>query len=77
MDHQCWMKPECMKTPRTVLEINQNRPGTEVAAETAAALAASSIVFRKVDHAYAETLVSRAKMVSQILFCCVCNTTYY
>ncbi|KAJ0780447.1 putative cellulase [Helianthus annuus] len=65
MDHQCWMKPECMKTPRTVLEINQNRPGTEVAAETAAALAASSIVFRKVDHAYAETLVSRAKMLFQ------------
>ncbi|XP_076943460.1 endoglucanase 16-like isoform X1 [Bidens hawaiensis] len=65
LDHQCWMKPETMKTPRTVLEINQNRPGTEVAAETAAALAASSIVFRIDDPAYAETLLCRAKMLFQ------------
>ncbi|KAL8208637.1 hypothetical protein R6Q57_008049 [Mikania cordata] len=64
-DHQCWMRPECMKTPRTVLEINQNRPGTEIAAETAAALAASSIVFRHVDRAYSETLLGRAKMLFQ------------
>ncbi|KAI3786964.1 hypothetical protein L1987_41077 [Smallanthus sonchifolius] len=65
LDHQCWMRPEDMKTPRTVLEINQNRPGTEIAAETAAALAASSVVFREVDHAYAETLLNRAKMLFQ------------
>lgn len=45
-DHQCWMRPENMKTPRSVLQIDQNNPGTEIAAETSAAMAASSIVFR-------------------------------
>ncbi|PWA74230.1 glycosyl hydrolase 9A4 [Artemisia annua] len=64
-DHKCWMKPEDMKTPRTVLEINQNRPGTEVAAETAAALAASSIVFRNVDKPYSEKLLDAAKKLFQ------------
>nr|XP_043619610.1 endoglucanase 16-like [Erigeron canadensis] len=64
-DHQCWVRPENMKTPRTVLEINQNRPGTEIAAETAAALAASSIVFRDVDKPYAENLLNRAKKLFQ------------
>ena len=63
------MKPEDMKTPRTVLEINQNRPGTEVAAETAAALAASSIVFRNVDKPYSEKLLDAAKKVYRNLFC--------
>ncbi|KAK9059556.1 hypothetical protein SSX86_020260 [Deinandra increscens subsp. villosa] len=65
MDHECWVRPEIMKTPRTVLEINQNLPGTEIAAETAAALAASSIVFRNVDCAYSETLLNRAKTLFQ------------
>ncbi|GJZ76147.1 endoglucanase 16, partial [Tanacetum coccineum] len=64
-DHKCWMKPEGMKTPRTVLEINQNRPGTEVAAETAAALAASSIVFSNVDKPYSEQLLDAAKKLFQ------------
>lgn len=64
-DHACWMRPENMKTARTVLEINQNLPGTEIAAETAAALAASSIVFRNVDQAYAETILNRAKKLFQ------------
>lgn len=62
-DHQCWSKPETMQTPRTVLQIDENRPGTEIAAETAAAMAASSIVFRRVDRAYARRLLNKAKLV--------------
>ncbi|GFQ00047.1 endoglucanase 16 [Phtheirospermum japonicum] len=62
-DHECWIRPENMKTPRTVLKIDKNTPGTEIAAETSAALAASSIVFRRVDHAYARRLLNRAKSV--------------
>ncbi|KAL6502063.1 hypothetical protein OROGR_027196 [Orobanche gracilis] len=62
-DHECWIRPENMKTPRTVLKIDRNTPGTEIAAETSAALAAASIVFRRVDHAYARRLLNRAKSV--------------
>ncbi|KAK9682978.1 hypothetical protein RND81_10G110500 [Saponaria officinalis] len=61
LDHQCWVRPENMRTPRTVYKIDNNTPGTEIAAETAAALAASSIVFRRVDRPYSRTLLKRAR----------------
>ncbi|KAK6119604.1 hypothetical protein DH2020_046627 [Rehmannia glutinosa] len=64
-DHECWVRPENMKTPRTVLKIDRNTPGTEIAAETAAALAAASVVFRHADHAYSRRLLNRAKAVFQ------------
>ncbi|CAA0822741.1 Endoglucanase 16 [Striga hermonthica] len=64
-DHECWVRPENMKTPRTVLKIDRNTPGTEIAAETAAALAAASIAFRHADHAYSRRLLNRAKSVFQ------------
>ncbi|KAK8559010.1 hypothetical protein V6N13_098609 [Hibiscus sabdariffa] len=60
-DHKCWVRPEKMKTPRTVLQINESRPGTEIAAETSAAMAASSIVFRDIDGPYAHHLLNKAK----------------
>nr|GEU75212.1 endoglucanase 17 [Tanacetum cinerariifolium] len=59
-DHACWERPEDMDTPRTVLKIDRNNPGTEVAAETAAALASASLVFRKSDKAYSKLLMNRA-----------------
>lgn len=62
-DHQCWVRPENMQTPRTVLKIDNNLPGTEIAAETSAAMAASSIVFRHVDKPYARRLLNKAKLV--------------
>ncbi|GLT75990.1 hypothetical protein SLA2020_476770 [Shorea laevis] len=64
-DHECWVRPEKMKTPRTVLKIDQNTPGTEIAAETAAAMAASAIVFRKTDRAYSRRLLNKAKLLFQ------------
>lgn len=67
LDHQCWTRPENMKTPRTVLKIDSNKPGTEIAAETSAALAASAIVFKHTDRAYAHRLMNRAKRVRNIL----------
>ncbi|EXB74902.1 Endoglucanase 16 [Morus notabilis] len=63
LDHQCWIRPENMQTPRTVLKIDENTPGTEIAAETSAAMAASSIVFRSFDHAYARRLLNKAKLL--------------
>lgn len=62
-DHQCWIRPENMQTPRTVLKIDENTPGSEIAAETAAAMAASSIVFRGKDRKYARRLLNKAKLV--------------
>ncbi|KAJ0570804.1 putative cellulase [Helianthus annuus] len=44
-DHACWEGPEVMDTQRTVIKIDRNNPGTEVAAETAAALASASLIF--------------------------------
>ncbi|KAI4383067.1 hypothetical protein MLD38_008947 [Melastoma candidum] len=59
-DHNCWERPEDMDTPRNSYYVDTNAPGTEVAAETAAALAASSLVFKTVDPDYSKLLLARA-----------------
>ncbi|KAG8076265.1 hypothetical protein GUJ93_ZPchr0006g45785 [Zizania palustris] len=59
-DHSCWERPEDMDTPRTVYKVDPAHPGSDVAAETAAALAAGSIVFREADPAYSKRLLDRA-----------------
>ncbi|XP_060178402.1 endoglucanase 16 [Lycium barbarum] len=64
-DHECWTRPENMKTPRTVLMIDQNNPGTEIAAETSAAMAAASIVFRGTNRSYSRQLLNKAKLLFQ------------
>lgn len=53
-----------MKAPRTLYEINEKTPGTEIAAETAAAMAASSMVYRGHDKKYSRSLLNKAKMVN-------------
>lgn len=60
-DHSCWQNPEIMDTPRSLYKIDPSTPGTEIAAETAAALAASSIVFVAIDNPYSLFLLDRAK----------------
>ncbi|RWW46380.1 hypothetical protein BHE74_00047733 [Ensete ventricosum] len=62
-DHNCWERPEDMDTLRTTYQVNDTHPGSEVAGETAAALAAASIAFRSSDPAYADELLSRAETV--------------
>ncbi|CAK9313210.1 unnamed protein product [Citrullus colocynthis] len=64
-DHECWVRPENMKTPRTVLQIDSNTPGTEIAAETSAAMASSSMVFRSSNRTYARSLLNKAKLLFQ------------
>ncbi|KAH6833973.1 cellulase 3 [Perilla frutescens var. hirtella] len=64
-DHRCWERPEDMDTVRTVYYVSPSNPGSDVAGETAAALAAASIVFKKVDPAYSRLLLSTAKNVMQ------------
>ncbi|XP_047965356.1 endoglucanase 8-like [Salvia hispanica] len=63
-DHNCWQRPEDMDTPRTVYAVTPDKPGSEVAAETAAALAAASLAFRAFGHeAYGIRLLKRAVKV--------------
>eukprot|EP01018_Ginkgo_biloba_P023486 Gb_21389 [translate_table: standard] len=63
MDHRCWERPEDMDTPRNVYKIDAQNPGSDVAAETAAALAAASMVFRSVDRPYSHLLLRTAMRV--------------
>ncbi|KAH9678335.1 Endoglucanase 23 [Citrus sinensis] len=62
-DHDCWERPEDMDTARTPYAVSKQFPGSEVSAEIAAALAASSIVFRSTDSTYAVKLLNRAKTI--------------
>ncbi|KAG0453210.1 hypothetical protein HPP92_025874 [Vanilla planifolia] len=59
-DHECWERPEDMDTARTVYDVSPERPGSDVAGETAAALAAASMVFRETDRPYADRLLDGA-----------------
>lgn len=59
-DHQWWGPAEVMKMARPSYQIDASCGGTDLAAETAAAMAASSMVFRPTDPSYADTLVSHA-----------------
>ncbi|XP_071935385.1 endoglucanase 24-like [Coffea arabica] len=63
LDHNCWERPEDMDTARTVYTVDAPNPASDVAAETAAALAASSIAFRSSDSGYADKLLGTATRV--------------
>lgn len=63
IDHKCWERPEDMTEERPLTQVNASCPGTEVAAETAAALAAASLVFKTSDSKYSDTLLRHAKQL--------------
>ncbi|XP_047327718.1 endoglucanase 2-like [Impatiens glandulifera] len=62
-DHGCWDRPENMTQNRPLIQINSSFPGTEVAAETAAAMASASLVFKDEESGYSRTLVKHAKQL--------------
>ncbi|MED6174046.1 hypothetical protein PIB30_065176 [Stylosanthes scabra] len=64
-DHNCWERPEDMDTARTVYAVDAPEPASDVAGETTAALAASSLVFWATDPGYAETLLRNAYITFQ------------
>ncbi|XP_071714831.1 endoglucanase 24-like [Rutidosis leptorrhynchoides] len=64
-DHNCWERPEDMDTAQTVYMVQAPKAASDVAGETAAALAASSIPFRSSDPGYSETLLRTATRVFQ------------
>nr|AMH40380.1 glycoside hydrolase family 9 [Ramulus artemis] len=62
-DHAYWGRPEDMTMARPAYKITPSKPGTDLAAETAAALAAASMVFRSSNASYADLLLKHAKQM--------------
>ncbi|GLJ28183.1 hypothetical protein SUGI_0553620 [Cryptomeria japonica] len=62
-DHYCWQRPEDMTTSRQAYKVDAANPGSDLAGETAAAMASSSIVFRKSNPAYSNLLLQHAKQL--------------
>ena len=61
-DHAYWGSPEDMDVWRPTYSVDASKPGSDVAGETAAAFAASSIFFREQgDGAYADRLLGQAE----------------
>ncbi|KAL2935571.1 Endoglucanase 11 [Bienertia sinuspersici] len=62
-DHYCWQRPEDMTTSRQAYKIDENNPGSEVAGEMAATMAAASIVFRRINPQYSNILLDHARQL--------------
>ncbi|KAM7495593.1 hypothetical protein LguiB_030202 [Lonicera macranthoides] len=62
-DHKCWQRPEDMSTSRQAYKVDKNHPGSDVAGETAAAMAAASIVFRTTNPPYSQLLLDHAQQL--------------
>ncbi|GAB2274939.1 hypothetical protein Dimus_009708 [Dionaea muscipula] len=62
-DHYCWQRPEDMTTSRQAYKVDENNPGSDLAGETAAAMAAASIVFRKINPRYSQLLLHHAQQL--------------
>lgn len=62
-DHSYWGSSEVMTMERPSYAISPSAPGSDLAAETAAALASSSILFRLNDSAYADELLYHARIL--------------
>jgi endoglucanase len=62
-DHKWWGPAEVMPMARPAYKIDASCGGSDLAGETAAAMAASSMVFRPTDAAYADKLLTHAKQL--------------
>ncbi|UAJ71804.1 glycoside hydrolase family 9 protein [Synechocystis sp. PCC 7339] len=61
-DHSLWSAPESQTIARPAMAVTPDKPGSDVAAGSAAALAAASILFREAgDFAYADELLVNAQ----------------
>ncbi|CAH1437190.1 unnamed protein product [Lactuca virosa] len=65
VDHKCWERPEATTEKRPALQVNISHPGSDVAAETAAAMAAASLVFKNQDAHYSKSLLDHAQKLFQ------------
>jgi endoglucanase len=62
-DHSWWGPAEVMQMARPSYRITTSCPGSDLAGETAAAMAAASLAFRPTDPTYANTLLSHARQL--------------
>ncbi len=62
-DHAVWAAPELMTMVRPSYKIDAAHPGSDLAAEAAAALASTAMAFRSVDPTYAATLIQHAEQL--------------
>jgi hypothetical protein len=62
-DHNCWQRPEDMTTSRQAYRLDTQHPGSDLAGETAAAMAAASLVFRRSNLGYANQLLQHSKQL--------------
>nr|XP_029151249.1 nucleolin 2 isoform X1 [Arachis hypogaea] len=62
-DHYCWERAEDMTTSRTAYKVDEEHPGSDIAGETAAALAAASIAFKPYNSSYSSLLLIHAKQL--------------
>ncbi|PKA58959.1 Endoglucanase 6 [Apostasia shenzhenica] len=62
-DHYCWQRPEDMTTNRQAYRIDPQHPGSDLAGETAAAMAGAAIVFRHSNPGYSNQLLAHAKQL--------------
>ncbi|MBR3039121.1 MAG: glycoside hydrolase family 9 protein [Lachnospiraceae bacterium] len=61
IDHSWWGPAEVMSMDRPSYKVDATNPGSTVAAEAAAALAAGSVIFADEDQAYSEECLKHAK----------------
>ncbi|MTK01668.1 glycoside hydrolase family 9 protein [Micromonospora sp. CP22] len=62
-DHKWWGPAEVMQMARPAYKIDASCGGADLAGETAAAMAASSMVFRPTDATYADKLLTHARQL--------------
>lgn len=65
IDAAYWVRPEEMNESRPAYVINSTAPGSDVLGSTAAALAASSLVFKASDSNYSAILLDTAEILYQ------------
>ena len=61
LDHAWVGRPEDMTMARPSMKIDVNNPGSDLAGETAAAMASTAILFKDTDPAYADELIGHAR----------------
>jgi endoglucanase len=62
-DHSWWGPAEVMQMARPSMRVTTSCPGSDLAGETAAAMAAASMAFRPTDPTYANTLLTHARQL--------------
>lgn len=63
LDHAFWGPPEAMRMERPSFRVDAERPGSDVAGEAAAALAATAVLFRESDPDYAARCLTHARQL--------------